>query len=53
MAPLASKKRTLVTTVDKKIKDHSNDVFVQKKLGAAKKLIDKYGLPKSIKYAKH
>ena len=49
MATLAIKKTVHNATVDKKIKDHSKDPFVQKKLEAAKKLINKYGLPKALK----
>jgi hypothetical protein len=49
METIAIKKTSNYISVDKKIKDHSNDPFVQKKVRAAKKLISKYGLPKKLK----
>jgi len=49
MATIAIRKRAHLATVDKKISDHSNDPFVVKKVKAAKKLVNKYGLPKGLK----
>jgi hypothetical protein len=37
-------KQTITTT----LKDYSNDPFVVKKLEAAKKTLEKYGLPKEL-----
>jgi hypothetical protein len=42
------KKRKKIS-VDKKIKDHSNDPFVVKKINSAKRLLEKKGLLKKIK----
>jgi hypothetical protein len=49
MPTIATGKRVNHVTVDKKIKDHSEDPFVVKKLESAKKLINKYGLPRRLK----
>jgi hypothetical protein len=47
---IKSRKRPVQrATVDKTIRDHSKDPFVVKKNKAAKKLLDKYGLPKGLK----
>ena len=49
MATIAIRKRAHLPAVGKKIKDHSNDPFVVKKVKASKKLVNKYGLPKGLK----
>jgi hypothetical protein len=48
METLALKKQNIIS-VDKKIKDHSNDPFVVKKVKSAKRLLAKDGLLKKIK----
>lgn len=48
MDTIAIKKQNRIA-VDKKIKDHSNDPFVVKKVKSAKRLLEKDGLLKKIK----
>ena len=36
-------------SIDEKLRDHSNDTFVVKKLESAKRLIRQVGLPKTSK----
>ncbi len=49
MSTLNVNKRASIASVDSKMKNHSNDPYVLKKLKAAKKLINKHGLPKELK----
>jgi hypothetical protein len=49
MDSIAIKKNRRQPFIDKKIKDHSTDPFVVKKILVAKQLINKYGLPRKLK----
>jgi hypothetical protein len=48
METIALKKQNSIS-VDKKIKDHTNDPFVVKKVKSAKRLLEKHSLLKKIK----